>query len=73
MTDEFRASHRDPRNGQVFHGDPETLGGNPVFVGTRVPVRSLIEDLEGRYTLDEYLDSFPTVCGGSGRFGGRDR
>lgn len=48
-------------DGRVFHSDPETLGGTPVFVGTRVPVRSLIEHLEGGYTLDEYLDSFPTV------------
>lgn len=48
-------------NGRVFHSDPETLGGTPVFVGTRVPVRSLIEHLEGGYTLDEYLDNFPSV------------
>lgn len=48
-------------DGRVFHSDPETLGGTPVFVGTRVPVRSLIEHLEGGYTLGEYLDSFPTV------------
>jgi len=48
-------------NGRVFHSEPEILGGTPVFVGTRVPVRSLIEHLEGGYTLDEYLDSFPSV------------
>lgn len=45
-------------NGQVFHSDPKVLGGTPVFVGTRVPVRTLIEYLEGGYKLDEYLDSF---------------
>ncbi len=48
-------------DGRVFHSDPKTLGGTPVFVGTRVPVRTLVEYLEGGYSLDEYLDSFPTV------------
>jgi uncharacterized protein (DUF433 family) len=41
--------------------DPETLGGTPVFKGTRVPVRSLFEYLERNYTLDEFLECFPTV------------
>jgi uncharacterized protein (DUF433 family) len=48
-------------DGSVFHSDPETLGGTPVFVGTRVPVRTLIDYLEGGYSLDAFLDSFPTV------------
>ncbi len=48
-------------DGRVFHSDPEVLGGTPVFVGTRVPVRSLIEYLESGYSLDEYLDEFPSV------------
>ena len=39
----------------------EILGGTPVFAGTRVPVRSLFEYLERNYTLDEFLDCFPTV------------
>ncbi len=41
--------------------DPEILGGTPVFKNTRVPVRSLFEYLEGNYTLDEFLECFPTV------------
>lgn len=41
--------------------DPEILGGTPVFKGTRVPVRSLFEYLERNYTLDEFLECFPTV------------
>ena len=41
--------------------DPEILGGTPVFVGTRVPVESLFKYLEGNYTLDEFLECFPTV------------
>jgi len=48
-------------DGSVFHSDPGILSGTPVFLGTRVPVRSLIEHLEGGYTLDEYLDDFPSV------------
>ena len=45
----------------VFHSDPEILGGTPVFVGTRVPVETLMEWLEGGYSLDEFLENFPTV------------
>jgi len=45
----------------VVHCDPEILGGTPVFVGTRVPLRNLIDYLEGGYSLDEFLDQFPSV------------
>lgn len=48
------------KNG-VVHSDPGILGGEPVFVGTRVPVTSLFEWLEGGETLDEWLDNFPGV------------
>lgn len=41
--------------------DPDILGGTPVFKGTRVPVRTLFEYLEQNYTLDEFLDCFPSV------------
>lgn len=41
--------------------DPETMGGVPVFRGTRVPVSTLFEYLENNYTLYEFLDSFPSV------------
>ena len=41
--------------------DPEILGGTPVFKGTRVPVKTLFDYLEGNYTLDEFLECFPTV------------
>ena len=37
------------------------LGGTPVFSGTRVPVRILIEHLEAGDRLDDFLDSYPTV------------
>jgi uncharacterized protein (DUF433 family) len=41
--------------------DPEILGGTPVFAGTRVPVKTLFEYLEDNYTLEEFLECFPTV------------
>ncbi len=41
--------------------DHEILSGTPVFAGTRVPVRNLLDYLEGGYTLDEFLDDFPGV------------
>lgn len=50
-----------PAISPVIHGDPEILGGTPVFVGTRVPFRNLIDYLERNHSLDEFLDSFPTV------------
>ena len=45
----------------IVHSDPEILGGIPVFVGTRVPLRNLIDYLQGNYRLDDFLDSFPAV------------
>ena len=45
----------------VIHSDPDILGGTPVFVGTRVPFRNLIDFIERNHSLDEFLDSFPTV------------
>jgi len=45
----------------VIHSDPETLGGTPVFVGTRVPLQALIDYLEGGHPLSDFLDDFPTV------------
>ncbi len=41
--------------------DSDILGGTPVFKGTRVPVKTLFDYLEDDYTLDEFLDCFPTV------------
>ena len=50
-----------PATVPAVHSDPETLGGTPVFVGTSVPFRSLIDDLERSHSLDEFLDAFPSV------------
>jgi len=41
--------------------NPEILGGTPVFKGTRVPVRTLFEYLEKGYSLEEFLECFPSV------------
>lgn len=41
--------------------DPEILGGIPVFEGTRVPVQTFLNCLEEGYTIEEFLDDFPTV------------
>jgi len=46
---------------RVIHSDPETLGGTPVFIGTRVPLQALIDYLEGGHPLSDFLDDFPTV------------
>ena len=45
----------------IVHSDPEILGGTPAFVDTRVPLRNLIDYLERGYSLDEFLDDFPSV------------
>ena len=50
-----------PSTAAVIHSDSDILGETPVFVGTRVPFRNLIDDLEWNHSLDEFLDSFPTV------------
>jgi uncharacterized protein (DUF433 family) len=46
---------------RVVHSDPDILGGTPVFVGTRVPVKNLIDYLESGDSLEVFLDHFPSV------------
>ena len=41
--------------------DPDVLGGVPVFKGTRVPVKSLFDYLEKDYSLEEFLECFPSI------------
>jgi uncharacterized protein (DUF433 family) len=45
----------------IVHCDPEILGGTPVFIGTRVPIRTLLDYLEAGDSLQEFLEDFPTV------------
>jgi uncharacterized protein (DUF433 family) len=46
---------------------PEVLGGTPVFRGTRVPVRTLLDYLEAGDRLDDFLEDFPTVSPAAAR------
>jgi uncharacterized protein (DUF433 family) len=39
----------------------DILGGTPVFRGTRVPVKALFEYLENNYSLEEFVECFPSV------------
>jgi uncharacterized protein (DUF433 family) len=45
----------------IVHSDPEILSGTPVFVGTRVPVKNLLDYLRGGDTLEDFLKDFPSV------------
>jgi uncharacterized protein (DUF433 family) len=49
------------RDQQVIHSDPDIMGGTPVFVGTRVPLETLLDYLEAGQTLSDFLEDFPTV------------
>jgi uncharacterized protein (DUF433 family) len=50
-----------PSKNDIVVKNPEILGGTPVFRGTRVPVQTLFDYLEGGETLEEFLEGFPTV------------
>jgi len=45
----------------LINRDPEIMSGTPVFMGTRVPVKALIDYLRLGHTLDDFIESFPTV------------
>ena len=45
----------------VIQSDPDVLGGIPVFTGTRVPLRTLIDYIEAGQPLADFLDDFPSV------------
>ena len=45
----------------IVHSDPEILSGTPVFIGTRVPVQSLIDHLRAGDSLEVFLQDFPSV------------
>jgi uncharacterized protein (DUF433 family) len=46
---------------ELIERSPDILAGTPVFRGTRVPVRALIEYLEAGQRLDDFLADFPSV------------
>ena len=45
----------------VVSCNPEIMGGTPVFAGTRVPIQTLLDYLEGGETIDDFLEGFPSV------------
>ncbi|MBD2776569.1 DUF433 domain-containing protein [Iningainema sp. BLCCT55] len=47
------------RDQQIIHSDPEIMSGTPVFVGTRVPLQTFFDYLEGEAGLTEFLEDFP--------------
>ncbi|HEY2930739.1 MAG TPA: DUF433 domain-containing protein [Acidobacteriota bacterium] len=53
--------HAQKSGNSIVHSDPDILGGTPVFIGTRVPLRNLIDYLERGHGLDEFLTEFPSV------------
>ena len=50
-----------PTLDSVVRCDPEVLGGTPVFVGTRVPIKNLVDYLSAGDPLERFLDHFPSV------------
>jgi uncharacterized protein (DUF433 family) len=50
-----------PTTSAIVHCDPDILGGTPVFAGTRVPIRTLLDYLEAGDSLNEFLEDFPSV------------
>ncbi|QHG17814.1 DUF433 domain-containing protein [Nostoc sp. ATCC 53789] len=46
---------------RVVHSGPDILGETPVFVGTRVPLKTLLDYLEAGDSLDKFSDHFSSV------------
>jgi uncharacterized protein (DUF433 family) len=46
---------------RIITVDPEVMSGAPCFAGTRVPVQSLFDYLDGGHPLADFLEDFPTV------------
>lgn len=46
---------------KLIVSDPEVMGGTPCFAGTRVPLQTLVDYLEGGESIDDFLEGFPTV------------
>jgi uncharacterized protein (DUF433 family) len=50
-----------PENSPIVSMSLETMGGTPVFAGTRVPIQTLLDYLKAGESIDDFLDGFPTV------------
>jgi uncharacterized protein (DUF433 family) len=49
------------KNSSVINTSPDILGGTPVFIGTRVPLQTLLDYLKAGESIDDFLEGFPTV------------
>ena len=45
----------------IIQIDPQVMGGTPVFKGTRVPIQTLFDYIEGGESIEAFIDDFPTV------------
>ena len=50
-----------PKLDSMLRSDPNVLGGTPVFAGTRVPVKNLVDYLAAGDSIERFLDHFPSV------------
>ncbi|MGH9899248.1 MAG: DUF433 domain-containing protein, partial [Pyrinomonadaceae bacterium] len=45
----------------IISSSPDIMGGTSVFTGTRVPIQTLLDYLEGGDSINDFLEGFPTV------------
>ena len=57
----YLTNHKTMNKNEVIYSDPEIMGGTPVFKGTRVPIKNLLDYLEAGDSLDTFIDHFPSV------------
>lgn len=46
---------------EIVSRGPEVMGGELVFAGTRVEVKTLVDYIKAGHTLDDFLEGFPTI------------
>jgi uncharacterized protein (DUF433 family) len=50
-----------PAESAIVSRSPDVMSGAPVFTGTRVPIQTLLDYLEGGKSIDDFLEGFPSV------------
>jgi len=50
-----------PAKSAIVSRSPDVMSGAPVFTGTRVPIQTLLDYLEGGESVDDFLEGFPSV------------